>query len=294
MIVACGAGAGDLVDPTASVRRGERVWIDTSRETPVTAMFSGAPERTLRTLIWQSDAKGPLPLIVLAHGLGGLPEKFDALGRALAVAGVVVAAPAFPLTNEQAPGGHEAGLGDVVNQPADTSFVISRLLEANRTPGDPLNSRIVSGHIAVLGHSLGGVTVVALTRKNCCRDDRVRASIIAAAPWGLAIVFGNDPIAASGPPTLIIHGTADPAVAYESSPQLYDMILPPRFLVGIAGAGHSEGLESQVEPPVPARDATQRAAIGFLRAVFEGADGVFQATLAALEAEGHVVQADAE
>ncbi len=45
-------------------------------------------------------------------------------------AGYVVAAPAFPLTSRNVPGGPNAG--DVLNQPADMSFLISSMIRASR------------------------------------------------------------------------------------------------------------------------------------------------------------------
>src|SRR6202040_2070353 len=107
------------------------------------------------------------------------------------------------------------------------------------------------------------------------------ASIFVAAVVPLATAFGADPISA-GPPTLIIQGTADQSVAYSTAPMFYDAIQPPRFLLGIEGAGHSEDVESQLDPPIPARDAAQRATIAFLDAVFRNADSELDATLASL------------
>jgi predicted dienelactone hydrolase len=204
----------------------------------------------------------------------------------------VVAAPAFPLTNQHAPGGHESGFRDLVNQPADLSFVLTQLLRSAQEAGDPLATRIDAGAVAVLGHSLGGATVLGLTRKNCCRDERFRASIFAAAPVLLGDAFGADPLSAEGPPTLIIQGTADHSVAYSNGPQLYGLIQPPRFLLGLADAGHSEALESQAEPAIPARDAAQRATIAFLNAVFRGADTKLDQTLAVLAAAGNIVESE--
>lgn len=288
-LAACGRDA--VRDQPTAVTKSERVWVDADRPTPPTRKFAGAPQRTLRTVIWQPADTRPLPLVVMAHGFGGLPEKFDAFARTVATAGFVVAAPAFPLTNEGAPGGHDVGLRDFVNQPGDVSFVISRLLEASWAHGDPLLGTIREENIAVLGHSLGGLTTIGLTRKDCCRDRRVRATILVAAVAGLADAYGIDSIAA-GPPTFIIHGTADQTVPFDSSLQLYDMIQAPRFLVGLDGAGHSEGLESQTQPAIAARDATQRATIAFLNGAFRGAATELHDTLASLVQIGDVVQAD--
>jgi len=273
-----------------TVSRSERVWVDAGRTTPRTATYPGAPERTLRTLIWQPTVTKPLPLLLMAHGFGGLPEKFDAFARTVSAAGFVVAAPAFPLTNENTPGGHDSNLRDFLNQPADVSFVLSQLLAANDTPRDPLHGRVRADAVAVLGHSLGGLTTVGLTRKNCCRDSRVAATLLFA-PVALYDSFGADPIDA-GPPTLIVQGTADPAVNYTSTVHLYDRIDPPRTLVLLAGADHSQDLESQIEPPVPARAAAQQATIAFLRARFAGARAELDATLAALTVAGNMVETD--
>ena len=245
--------------------------------------------RTLRTLLWQSAAAAAMPIVVMAHGFGALPEDFDAFAGTVAAAGFIVAAPEFPLTNRNPPG-ERLGINDLNNQPGDLSFVITQLLQAASTAGDPLHGRIVAGDLAVIGQSLGGATVIGLTRKNCCRDPRVRASILSAAP--LLPFFGSDPLSAAGPPTLILHGTADTTVGFATATQLYNLIAPPRFLVGIQGAGHSDALESQVEPPIAARDAGQRATVAFLNAVFRGGAAELDATLAALAAQGNDVHAD--
>jgi dienelactone hydrolase len=281
------------VGDSAGVARTQRVWIDTSRSTPHTNGFPGAPERTLRVLIWHPGGSDPLPLLVLAHGFGGLPEKFDAFAHSVAAAGFVVAAPAFPLTNENAPGGHEAGLRDLLNQPGDLSFVITQMLRAASAAGGSPAARTRSGAVAVLGHSLGGVTTIGLTRKDCCRDARVAASVLVAATAFLAGAFGGDPIT-TGPPTLIIHGTSDESVGYSSALDLYDRIQPPRFLLGLIGAEHSAALESQTEPPIPARAAAQAATIAFLNAAFRGGSAAWQHTLARLATEGNIVQQEGD
>jgi dienelactone hydrolase len=299
------AACGESVDPQSSTRtitatatptsvtRSERRLVDTSRATAHNGNYAGAPDRTLRTLIWQPATAGPLPLFVMAHGFGGLPEKFEAMARTIADAGFIVAAPAFPLTNENALGGYMHGLQDVANQPGDVSFVIDQLLLANAAPGDALQNRILPDEIAVLGHSLGGTTVAALTRKNCCRDNRVRASILfAAGPLDVFTnLFGPDPITA-GPPTLILHGTVDSTVTFATSQRLYSEIDPPRFFVGITGADHSDAIEAQTEPLTSIQLASERAIVAFLNAMFRGANTQLSNTLAALAAEGNPVEND--
>ena len=109
------------------VTRSERVWVDSTRRTPPNGTFRGAPMRTLRTLLWQSAAAAAMPIVVMAHGFGALPEDFDAFAGNVAAAGFIVAAPEFPLTNRNPPG-ERLGINDLNNQPGDLSFVITQLL----------------------------------------------------------------------------------------------------------------------------------------------------------------------
>src|SRR5215475_9602877 len=97
LLAACGGSDDGESSGVAAVGRSERTWTDTTRPAGTAA------ERSLRVLVWQPEPRRERPLVLLAHGFGGLPEKFDASARGLARAGYEVAAPAFPLTSEQAP-----------------------------------------------------------------------------------------------------------------------------------------------------------------------------------------------
>jgi len=295
-LAACGESSEPVSSspaPAAAVTRSERTWVDPTRPTPPNSMFPGASSRTLRTLIWQPATRTPLPLFIMAHGFDNLPEAFETLASTIAAAGFVVAAPAFPVTNHNAPGPAVTKLGDAGHQPADISFVITQILAANATAGDALQGRISADDIAVLGTSLGGTTVVALTRKDCCRDPRVRASLLwAAAPIDiLASLFGEDSIAA-GPPTLVAHGTADETVPYKDSQTLYTQIDAPKVFLGIAGATHGSSILATTLPLTVVQEVSARAIVAFLNAMFRGDNAALDDTLAALEAEGNTVQRD--
>ena len=108
---------------------GHTVWIetfvDTSRRTePATG--PALDSRTLETTIYRPNGDGPFPLVAFAHGFNGHPEKFTKLFSAWADAGLVVVAPAFPLTNSHVP---QTAMGDVAAQTDDVRFVIDRVLE---------------------------------------------------------------------------------------------------------------------------------------------------------------------
>src|SRR5205085_170566 len=134
-------------------------------------------------------------------------------------------------------------------------------------------------------------TVIALTRKDCCRDPRVRASLVfAGAPIDiLAQLFGTDSIAA-GPPTLVAHGTVDKTLPYAGSQLLYAQIDPPKVFLGVTGADHADALFGTTLPLTALQNVSARAIVGFLNAIFRGQNAAFDDTLAALAAEGNTVQ----
>ena len=118
----------------------------------------------------------PYPLVVFGHGFALTPHVYAPLLDAWARAGYVVAAPVFPLGNANAPGGPNES--DLVNQPADMRFVITRLLALDTRPGGVLHGRIDPHRIAVAGHSDGAVTALAVAYDSRYRDPRVRAAMI--------------------------------------------------------------------------------------------------------------------
>ena len=121
-------------------------------------------------------ANGPFPLIVFAHGFAVTPATYARLLQSWAHAGYVVAAPVFPLSNAHAPGGPDES--DIVNQPRDMSFVISRLLESGGAAPGPLAGLIEPNRIAVAGQSDGGETALAVAYSRRFRDPRVTAAVI--------------------------------------------------------------------------------------------------------------------
>ncbi len=189
--------------------------------------------RTLVTTILHPTAKGPFPLIVLAHGQTGHPSKMSQLMQAWASAGYVVAAPVFPLTSNQSP---TFAVGDYQHQPADVSFVIDELLAA----GDgPLAGLVDDERIGVAGLSLGGATVYGLAFHSCCRDARVDAVLVMA---GLLLPFDGT-YEFPSIPLLVISGNGD-----GSGRELYSMGSPPKHLVTIERPIHSPPFEDTQDP----------------------------------------------
>lgn len=299
-LAACGSSSLAPAEPTPDeVLALERVFTDPTRSVPPNHGAPGSDVRPLATRLWIAPEAprhtpacgGPrCALILLAHGFGGSTARFEKIGRALAAAGYVVAAPAFPLTNDQAPGGHLTGLGDAVEQPRDLSYVLDALIEL--PAGDLVGDRVDRTRIGAVGHSLGGATVLGATRRPCCRDERVIATALVAPVAALTQALFGGPPEVQGPPVLVLNGALDPLVTPALGRDLFARLGAPRVLVVLASGGHADLLEDF--GPDHLLETTSR----LLRAYFDRFLGgrpsphTLAATLAELAAEGHEVASD--
>jgi dienelactone hydrolase len=179
-----------------------------------------------------AKSSGPFPLVVFGHGFDVTPAIYARLLRAWARAGYVVAAPIFPLSNANAPGG--ADESDIVNQPADMSFVITRMLAASAA-GHGILSRLVDPHeIAVAGQSDGGVTALATAYDTRYLDRRVDAAIILSGAELLPGAYFPNP----SPPLLASQGTADVVNLPHNTYDFFHAAHTPKFLLRLLGAPH--------------------------------------------------------
>ena len=217
-------------------------FVDRSRSTQPSGQ-PAVPERSLSTTIYVPEGDGPLPLIVFSHGLNGHPDKFTELLTVWAQAGYVVAAPAFPLTNDHYPEAN-GNIPDINNQPGDVSFVITEMLRLNGEPGSRVHERIDPDRIGVGGLSLGGGTTYAVGFNDCCRDDRVKAVEILA---GALIVTGEHELDGHVP-LLLVHGDRDPALPYQLASDAYAKAAGPVWFVTLIGALHAAPFENDDTP----------------------------------------------
>jgi dienelactone hydrolase len=170
---------------------------------------------------------GPYPLIVFAHGLGGSPQDYRQLLTAWAAAGYVVAAPLFPLSSSQTPGGPDGG--DIGNQPGDMSFVIDQTLSASATANGPLSGLVDPNEIGAAGHSNGAITTLGLVANSCCRDTRVKAAVVMA---GTTEGLGSGSYELTkAPPLLVISDVHDGLVPYTDAVAVFNQALGPKALL---------------------------------------------------------------
>lgn len=178
--------------------------------------------------------RGPFPLVVFAHGYDITPAPYAPLLRAWASAGYVVAAPIFPLTNPAAPGGPNES--DLVNQPTDVSFLISRLLAASASRDGALSGLIDPSRIAVAGQSDGGSTALAVAYNKHYFDRRIDAAMILSG--AMIPGLGGYDFPAPSPPLLAVQGTADTMNAPAATYHFFGLAHRPKFLLSLLGAPH--------------------------------------------------------
>jgi dienelactone hydrolase len=244
----CGAGTAAVANVTSvrtavdgrSTREprfaiGERVLhlIDYGR----TIRYPGhaAQPRPVTTVVrYPLHARGPFPLLVFGHGFAVTPAYYWRLLKAWAQAGYVVAAPVFPLENQHAPGGPNES--DLVNQPRDMRFVISRLLAASASRSGPLSGLIAPHEIGVSGQSDGGETALAVAYDRYYLDRRVRAAVILSG----AELPGQGPFyfPSHSPPLLASQGTADTVNNPQFTYAFFNAARRPKYLLKLLGAPH--------------------------------------------------------
>lgn len=179
---------------------------------------------------------GPFPLLLFAPGYMQCGGPYSDLLQAWASAGYVVATVNFPRTDCSV--GTAADEADLVNQPADMSYVLTRLLTLSAQPGSVFSGLMNRDQIGVTGQSDGGDTVAALAANACCADHRVRAvAVLSGAEWPpMPGRYFPD----QAPPMLFVQGTADTINPPWMSLQLYradtDGI---RYYLDLFGANHT-------------------------------------------------------
>lgn len=208
---------------------------------------------------------GPYPLVIFGHGFAVTPAIYASLLRAWARAGYVVAAPIFPLGNANAPGGPNES--DLVNQPADMSFVITRLLAASAAPGGPFSKLIDARHIAVSGQSDGGDTALSAAYNQRFHDRRIDAAMILSGQE----IPGTDgyDYPAPSPPLLATQGLADTINLPSTTYAFFDPAPAPKYLLTLPGASHLPPYTAEQ----PELSIVERVTVAFLDLYLKGNRG---------------------
>jgi alpha-beta hydrolase superfamily lysophospholipase len=196
--------------------------------------LSRGADRPLPVTIWYPEADaGRFPVILFSHGLTGTPRDYEPLLVHWAAAGFVVAAPTYPHTSRNA---ERFEALDVINQPADATYVLTEVLKLDRRSGDPLRGRLATDRLAAAGHSAGGITTVGLF--TVARDERLDAGVVlAGSALGVGLGFTGPPA-----PLLFVHGERDSVVSYASGKAAYDSVPWPKALLTLPDGDHGQSL----------------------------------------------------
>lgn len=251
--------------------------VDESRPVPQLGAYPGAPERTIELYVWSDASTRPAerPLLLLAHGVDGHPEKFDRYARLIAAGGYVVAAPRFPATSADSDVDGFAGLADFKNQPDDLTFVHGWLVEAVGDRSHALYHRFDAENLGLIGHSLGAATALVWGHYDCCRTGAVRASLLSAPPYEVVgNVFDGQPDPSH--PTVLVHGEDDETVPPSESADLADDI-DELARVLLPHTGHSDAIETQ--EPLASQDVLVAVTLGLFDELLRGEDGALAASL---------------
>lgn len=129
-------------------------------------------------------AAGQFPLVVISHGNGGTPIIYRTIGTHLAKNGYVVAMPEHPgnnRTDNKLEGTHE----NLVNRPRHIRLTIDAI-----SLDDRFSACVQTDNVAIVGHSMGGYTALAVAggipwtkdhkRVEVVPDLRVRALVLLA------------------------------------------------------------------------------------------------------------------
>lgn len=231
-------GVGEIVvtytDPTRRVYLQGRGSVPRQLVTLIRYPASISPGRLDVLGAPAAKALGPFPLVVFAPGFDITPAPYARLLQAWVHAGYVVVSPIFPLTNPSTPGGPRES--DLINQPADMSFLITRLLAANSAHHGILAGLIDRHEIAVSGQSDGGSTALAAAYDQHFADHRIGAAMILSG--AMIPGLGGYDFPPPSPPLLAVQGTADDVNAPASTYHYFGLAPQPKFLLSLLGAPH--------------------------------------------------------
>jgi dienelactone hydrolase len=201
--------------------------VDSSRLAHFRNGASG-PRVLVTYLRYPTRGHAPFPLVVFAHGFAVTPRIYSRLLDTWAQAGYVVAAPVFPVENAGAPGGPDEN--DLLNEPGDMSFVVSRLLG----PASPVPGLIDPRKIAFAGQSDGAEAALSAAYDRRFLDGRVDAAVILSG----AALHGFVRPPTGSPPLLAVQGTNDPINPPSETTDYFRLMRKPKFLLWLIGATH--------------------------------------------------------
>ncbi|MBW4615160.1 MAG: alpha/beta hydrolase [Desmonostoc vinosum HA7617-LM4] len=229
-------------------------------------------------IYWSNAATADKPIIVYSHGLGSVRTDLHYLAEHLASHGYIFVALEHVGSNganiDSAITGKNRLMKpqEFLDRPQDVSFVLDELEKLNQIADNPLQGKLATNNVMVIGYSFGGSTALSVAggelqleklKIRCQKklailslgegiqciaqelpqntyqltDERIKAAI-ALSPT-TSLLFGETGLTKVKVPTLMLASSLD-----KSTPALTEQILPfdqlpsPKWLVGILGGTH--------------------------------------------------------
>ena len=237
---------------------------------------------------FSSSASTNKPVIVFSHGRGSVKTDLRYLAEHLASHGYIVAALEHPGSNKTSFKAVNQGKKQLVapqeflDRPRDVSFILDELEKLNQTANSPLQGKLATNNVMIVGHSFGGGTALALAggelqienlkqrcqqnlstanlgeRVQCAgqvlpektyqlRDARIKQAI--ALNPTTSLMFGETGLTKVQIPTLILSSSAD-----KITPALTEQVMgfakipSPKWLVGVVGGSHLSVIDPKITP----------------------------------------------
>jgi dienelactone hydrolase len=216
------------------------------------ALAQGPKASTLNVFVVIPVGPGPFPLVVFSHGYHSVAELYAGFLTRIASQGYVVAGPNF--TSD-----------DFTTHPA----VITRVIDRLTTPGVLHGTSVDPHHIAVVGHSIGGLDALGVAYNSCCRDPRITAVLTFEAPL---LDYPDGAYRWQGPALLVVLGTADPLISPLTGKAIVSHFKHGAYLLTIRGGQHGGGMD----PGELGYDAVQATVHDFLAAYLYRDAGALQ------------------
>jgi predicted dienelactone hydrolase len=231
---------------------------------------------------------GTHPVVVLTHGFTGTFTDYTFLAEDLASRGYIVASVnhTFEATaTELADGRLQKSVygshlnrytrydADALSQAVtvrlhDLRFVLDQLAVLNRAPGGPFANHLDLEHVALAGHSLGGLT----TLRELATEPRFKAGIV------LDGALSPQPLQSVRQPVLAVMASVEPADPDEC--RMWNALRGPRMAVALPGVEHvalsdavwiaGTAIRTGSAGPDQVVSSVRRHIAGFLDATFKG------------------------
>ena len=190
---------------------------------------------------------GPWPVIIFSHGFHGCNTQSTFLTKGLAAAGYAVFAP----DHHDAACHHPLALLKPPDEPfaqpdkwsdatyADREHDIEKLIDALKHDPTYGGSQFDWNELGLIGHSLGGYTVLGLSGAwPSWKDPRVKA-VVGLSPFSTPFLTRGQ-LGDLGIPAMYQGGTLDMGITpfVAKADGVYDQTRPPKYYIELDGAGH--------------------------------------------------------